>query len=118
MNSKVLFIIIIVLLCDSISGNPAEWIRSKRKVQMCWHTGNCPSRYSCVAFFCVWVGPNDIPDAGPKLPQGNSLERSLPRPNIESYVGPNTGTYVPPIANIQDRSVTKKSVRSTRVPMV
>ena len=28
---------------------------------MCLHDGQCPARFRCVVFFCVYVGPDDIP---------------------------------------------------------
>ncbi|KAE9556608.1 hypothetical protein FO519_000014 [Halicephalobus sp. NKZ332] len=35
--------------------------RHGRKVEMCLHDGQCPARSRCVVLFCVYVGPDEIP---------------------------------------------------------
>ncbi|KAE9550685.1 hypothetical protein FO519_006107 [Halicephalobus sp. NKZ332] len=105
-----------------VSGDSGEWKRPKRKLQMCWHSGNCPSRYSCVAFFCVWVGPNDIANVDDKPVNEKSI-MSTKKPNnifnIEDRSAIGKPTRKPyGVFNIGDKTFLTNLTRSTRIPRV
>lgn len=52
----------------------SSMIRAKRKIKMCFHSGNCPSRYSCIGFFCVFIGPSEIKTVHHDEPISSSSE--------------------------------------------